>query len=318
MKASVCLKYGPPEVLRIQEVEKPVPKDNEVLVKVYATTVNRTDLAILRAVPYFMRLFTGLSRPKRSITGCDFAGEIEATGKRVSSFKVGDRVMGFGGLGLKSHAEYLVLSEKKGIVLIPDVLPYDEAAGCLEATYYAASAVNQLKPKAGQKVLVNGATGAIGSAAVQIFKYYGVYLTAVCSGDNIPLVTSFGVDKIIDYKKQDFTKDDERYDLVFDAVGKSSFAKCKPLLKKKGIYTSTDGLINFLLTLTTPILGGKTVAFKLPKDQTGTLNFIKELVQKGKFTPLIDRKYPLDRIGDAYSYVATGQKIGNVIVTINS
>jgi NADPH:quinone reductase-like Zn-dependent oxidoreductase len=319
MKAAVRSKYGPPEVLSIKEIEIPTPKDDEVLVKVYATTVNRTDCHILSGRPFVMRFFLGLFKPKLSITGTDFAGQIEAAGKNITSFKVGDKVMGFGGVfGIGSHAQYMTFPETKGIVILPDNLTYDQAAACLEGAFYASFGINYLKPKAGQKALVYGATGAIGSSYVQYLKYYGVYITAVCSGENMELIKSLGADKVIDYKKEDFTKDNELYDFIFDAIGKNSFAKCKPLLKKNGIYTSSGGFENLFLALITPLLGGKKVLFNAPKNVKAGLTFIKDLIEKGSFRPVIDRKYPIDKIAEAFKYVATGQKIGNVIITMDA
>lgn len=320
MKAALRSKYGSGEVLSIQEVDKPTPKDNEILVRVYAASANRTDYHVLTGLPLFMRVFTGLFKPRLSIIGTDFAGQVEATGSTVSSFKVGDKVMGFGGVfGCGSYAQYLVLPETKAskiIVTIPDSLTYEQAAACLEGTFYAASGINQLNPKAGQKALVYGATGAIGSSYVQFLKYYGVYTTAVCGGENEELVRSLGADKVIDYKTKDFTKDDEQYDYVFDAIGRSSFAKCKRLLKKKGIYTSSGGVENLFLSMITPFLGGKKVPFIPPKDIKGNLGFINDLFEKRSFKPVIDRIYPLEKIAEAFNYVATGQKIGNVIITM--
>jgi NADPH:quinone reductase-like Zn-dependent oxidoreductase len=263
-----------------------------------------------------MRLFTGLFKPKRTITGSDFAGKIEAVGPAVRSFKQGDRVMGFGGgFGCGSHAQFFTFPERKRIVLMPGNIDYQQAAACLEGAYYAATGIRQLKPSAGQKALVYGATGAIGSAYTQFFKYYDVYVTAVCGGENSELVRSWGADKIIDYKTQDFTKDKEQYDFVIDAVGKSSFARCKSLLKENGIYAPSGGAENLLLVLAGPLLGGKKVLF--PRDMKDTLGFIKDLVEKGKFKPVTDRKYPLEKIAEAFTYVATGQKIGNVIITMD-
>ncbi|HEX7903849.1 MAG TPA: NAD(P)-dependent alcohol dehydrogenase [Chitinophagaceae bacterium] len=317
MKAAIRVKYGLPEkVLSIKEIDKPSPKDDEVLIKVYASSANRTDYHVLTGKPFIMRLFTGLFKPKLAVTGSDFAGQVEATGPTVKSFKAGDKVMGFGGVfGIGSHAQYVTFSEIKRIVLMPGNITYEQAAACLEGAYYAATGIIQLKPSAGQKALVYGATGAIGSAYVQFLKYYNVYVTAVCGGENSELVKSWGADKIIDYKTQDFTKDKEQYDFVFDAVGKSSFAKCKPLLKKKGIYASSGGFENLFLVLLTPLLGGKKILF--PKDTKGSLDFIKELVEKGSFRPVIDREYPLDKIAEAFRYVGTGQKIGNVIIKMD-
>jgi NADPH:quinone reductase-like Zn-dependent oxidoreductase len=318
MKASVCKEYGGPDVLSVKEVEKPSPRDNEVLVKVYATTVNRTDLGILRASPFIIRLFTGLFRPRLSITGTDFAGQVEATGNDVTAFKAGDRVMGFDGMGLQSHAEYMTVPQNKAIILIPSGMSYDVAAASLEAAFYANCSINELRPVGGQKALVYGATGAIGSSMVQILKYHGVYVTAVCGGENIDLVKSLGAERIIDYKKEDFTKDEEKYDFVLDAVGKSSFSRCKPLLREKGIYSSTDKFVNLLLALVTPVFGGKKVVFKPPKNTKAGIGFIRDLVDRGDFKPVIDRKYPIDHIREAFAYVATGQKVGNVVITMGS
>ncbi|MEJ0104374.1 MAG: NAD(P)-dependent alcohol dehydrogenase [Bacteroidota bacterium] len=317
MKAAIRLKYVPPGVLSIQEIDKPVPAANEVLIRVYAASVNRSDNHVLTGRPFIMRLFTGLFKPKLIITGSDFAGQVEATGPAVKSFKAGDKVMGFGGgLGFGTHAQYISFGETKRIVLMPGNITYEQAAACLEGTYYAAMGISQLKPSAGQKALVYGATGAIGSAYIQFLKYYGVYVTAVCGGENSELVRSWGADKIIDYKTQDFTKDAEQYDFVIDAVGKSSFAKCKTLLTKNGVYAPSGGFGNLFLVLINPLLGGKKVLF--PRDNKDNLGFIKEMVEKGCFKPVIDRIYPLEKIAEAFAYVASGQKIGNVIITMDA
>jgi NADPH:quinone reductase-like Zn-dependent oxidoreductase len=322
MKAAVRFKYGLPGDLAVKELDIPKPKDDEVLIRVHATTVNRTDCHVLSGKPFFMRLFTGLFKPRSSIIGSDFAGQIESVGSAVQSFKAGDKIMGFGGgIGCGSHAQYFTLTEekaKKAMITMPPNITYDEAAACLEGAFYAAVQVVPLKPTPGQKALVYGATGAIGSAYVQFLKYYGAYVTAVCHSENRELITSLGADKIIDYTKEDFTKDSERYDFVFDAVGKSSFFKCKRLLKKKGVYTSSNGLINIFLIFIAPLTGGKKVVFSFPKSISEKLNFIKDLIEKGSFTPVIDRTYSIDKIADAYRYVATGQKIGNVIISMDA
>jgi NADPH:quinone reductase-like Zn-dependent oxidoreductase len=322
MKAAVRSKYGLPGDLTIKELDIPTPKDDEVLIRVYATTVNRSDCHVLSGRLLFMRLFTGLFKPRSSIIGSDFAGKIAAVGSSVQSFKAGDKIMGFGGVfGCGSHAQYFILPETKAIkaiILMPGNITYDQAAACLEGAFYAASGINQLKLKAGQKALVYGATGAIGSSYVQFLKNYGVYITAVCSSENTELVRSLGADKVIDYRTDDFTKDSEQYDFVFDAVGKSSFVKCKKLLKKNGIYTSSNGLINILWLFITPIFCGKKVVFSPPKSIKEGLDFIKNLIEKGNFRPVIDRKYPIDKIAEAFTYVASGQKIGNVIITMDA
>jgi len=256
MKAIVYTKYGPPDVLKPKEVEKPTPKDNEVLVRIYATTVNRTDCAIIRARPFFMRIITGLFKPKKQIPGTEFAGEIEAVGKSVSSLKVGERVFGFDDQGSGSQAQYMTLREDR-VIVVPDNISYEQAAVSSEGAHYAYSCIRKVNIRSGQKVLVYGATGAIGSAAVQLLKYFDVNVTAVCNTKNMGLVKSLGANKVIDYTKEDFTKDKERYIFVYDAVGKSSFFKCKPLLQPGGIYISSDlGYMaqNIFLPLITPII----------------------------------------------------------------
>ncbi len=319
MKAAVRSKYGSADVLSIQEIATPTPNANEVLVRVHATTANRSDYHVLTGKPFLMRLFTGLFKPRQAIIGTDFAGQIESIGENVQSFKVGDKVMGFGGgIGCGAHAQYLTFLERKGIVMMPFNVNYEQAAACLEGTFYAAGVVVKLSPKSGQKALVYGATGAIGSAYVQLLKYFGVYVTAVCGAENAELVRLLGADKIIDYKTEDFTKDDEQYDYVFDAIGKSTFAKCKRLLNKKGIYFPSGGAENIFLVPITKLLGGKRVAFTGSGNIKGTLEFIKTLVEKGNFKPVVDRTYPLDKIGEAFKYVATGQKIGNVVIVMDA
>ena len=322
MKAVVYTKYGPPDVLQLKEVEKPTPKDNELLVKVHATTVNRTDCATIRAKPFFARLFTGMFKPKKQIPGTEFAGKIEETGKDVKSLKVGDKIFGFNGLGSGSHAQYMTISEDKAIT-IPENTTYEQAAASTEGAHYAYNSIKNAKIKSGQKTLVYGATGAIGSAAVQLLKYFDVNVTAVCNTENIELVKSLGADKVIDYTKEDFTKDEEKYNFVFDAVGKSSFAKCKPLLQSSGIYISSDlGYMaqNVFLPLITPIIkpmieNKKTVS-PFPTDIRGSILLIKKLIEQGKFKAVIDREYPFEQIIEAYKYVEKGQKTGNVVITV--
>ena len=319
MKAIVYTKYGPPEVLQLKEVEKPVPKDNEVLIKVHAATVNRTDCGLLRAKPFIVRFFTGIFKPRKHIPGTDFAGEIEDVGKNVTSFKVGDKVYGFDDSGSGSHAEYMTISEDKALATIPGDMRYEQAAASTEGAHYAYNFIKIVNLKSGQKVLVNGATGAIGSAAVQLLNYFGANVTAVCKGKYFELVKSLGANEVIDYTQEDFTKDDQTYSFIFDTVGKSSFAKCKPLLEPGGVYISSElGYMaqNLFLALTTPILGNKKVKFPLPMDSRGSILFIKQLIEEGKFKAVIDREYPLEQIAEAYTYVEKGQKIGNVVITL--
>ena len=319
MKAIVYTKYGPPDVLQLKEVDKPTPKDNEVLIRIYATTVNRTDCATIGAIPFFMRLATGLFKPKKQIPGTEFAGEIEAVGKNVSTYQVGDKVFGFDDSGSGSHAQYMTISEDKGLTTIPENTTYEQAAASIEGAHYAYNFINKVKLKSGQKILVNGATGGIGSAAVQFLKYFGVAITAVCGTENIELVKSLGANKVIDYTKEDFTKDDEKYDFVFDAVGKSTFGRCKPLLLPGGAYISSElGPMaqNIFFALITPIFGKKKVIFPFPTDIKGSILFIKKLIEEGKYKAVIDRKYPLEQIVEAFRYVEKGQKTGNVVITV--
>jgi NADPH:quinone reductase-like Zn-dependent oxidoreductase len=317
MKASIYTQYGSPVVLKIKEVEKPSPKDNEVLVKVYAATVNRTDCAMLRAKPFIMRFFTGLFKPNKQILGTDFAGIIEAIGSNASLLKVGDKVFGFDDRGVQSHAEYITISEENALTTIPLNMNFDEAAASIEGAHYAYNFINKVDIKIGDKVLVNGATGAIGSAVVQMLKYLGADVTAVCNSNNADLVLSLGANRIIDYTKDDFTSSDEKYNFVFDAVGKSTFGKCKSLLISGGVYISSElGPMNQnpILALTTRIIGDKKVKFPLPTDRARSLRFIKKLYEEGKFKAVIDRKYSLDNIVKAFEYVEQGQKIGNVVI----
>jgi NADPH:quinone reductase-like Zn-dependent oxidoreductase len=322
MKAIVYQKYGSPDVLQLKEVEKPIPEDNEVLIKVYASTVNRTDSATIRAMPFLIRLFTGLFKPKKQIPGTEFAGKIEEIGKNVKSLMVGDKVFGFDDQGSGSHAQYMTISEDKAIT-IPKNVTYEQAAASTEGAHYAYNYIKKINIKSGQKILVNGATGAIGSAAVQLLKYFDVYVTAVCNTKNIELVKSLGANKVIDYTKEDFTKDEEKYNFVFDAVGKSSFAKCKPLLQSGGIYISSDlGYMaqNIFLPLITPIIkpmiGNKKTVSPIPTDIRGSILLVKKLIEIGKFKTVIDRRYPLEQIVEAYRYVEKGQKTGNVVITV--
>ncbi len=319
MKAIIHTRYGPPEVLQLKEIPKPVPKDNEVLIKIYATTVNRTDCGFRSAEYFISRFFSGLFRPNNQTLGNEFAGEIEAIGKNVKSFKRGDKVFGYNDLTFGAHAEYMTMAEDSYITTMPSSITYEEAAPITEGAHYALCDIRAAKIKSGQKVLVNGATGAIGSAAVQLITYFGAEVTAVCNTKNIALVKSLGARVVIDYTQQDFTKLDTTFDVVFDAVGKSSFGKCKPLLKKNGIYISTElGYMsqNPFLALITPLSGGKKVLFPIPVISKKDVEFLKELVVSKKFKPVIDRRYPLEQIIEATRYVETGEKTGNVVITV--
>lgn len=319
MRAAVTTRYGPPEVVRIGEVEKPTPAADELLVRVHATTVNRTDCGYRAAHPFFIRLFSGLRRPKTAVLGTEFAGEVDAVGSGVTTFKLGDRVFGYNEGPFGAHAEFMVIPEHASVVTMPPDVTYEQAAPSTEGAHYALSIIRRAKIASGQEVLVHGATGAIGSAAVQILKSMGVTLTATCATARLELVRDLGADRVIDYTAEDFTGDEQRFDMVFDAVGKSSFGRCRRLLKPRGIYASTDlGRLsqNPFLVLVTPLFRGKTVLSPVPSHDQAMVEYFAELLRSGQFKPVVDRVYPLDQIVDAYRYVEMGQKVGNVVIRV--
>jgi NADPH:quinone reductase-like Zn-dependent oxidoreductase len=339
MKAAVHTRYGRPEVVRISEVARPTLEDDGVLVNVHATSVNRTDCGFRSGRPLIARLaismftaaqvsgplakgaafLTGLARPSTTVLGNEFAGVVEAVGRRVTAFAVGDRVFGYSGDRFGAHAEYLSITEAGPLATMPSNLTYEEIAASTEGSHYALSLIRAARIQGGQDVLVNGATGAIGSAAVQLLKSLGANVTAVCDANNLKLVTGLGADRVIDYTAEDFTKDEQTYDVVLDAVGKSSFGSCKRLLKPGGTYLSSElGRLaqNPVLALVTPLFGGKRVMFPIPKHDQQMVRYFKELIESGQFTPVIDRRYSLDQIVEAYRYVETGQKIGNVVISV--
>jgi len=319
MKAAIHLKYGPPEVVKVMEIEKPSPKDNEVLVKVYATTVNRTDCGFRSAVYFVSRFFSGLFKPKHQTLGNEFAGVIEAVGKNVAMFYPGEKVFGYNDVKFGAHAEYMTIGEHDAITSMPGNLTFTEAAPLTEGGHYALSDIRAAKVKSGQNVMIYGASGAIGSAAVQLVKALGAKVTAVVNTKNVELLMALGADHVIDYLKQDFTKSDQKYDFIFDSVGKSSFGKCKSLLAKNGIYISTElgkNWENIFFALTTPFLGGRKVLFPLPTINKQDVVYLRDLAETGKYKPVIDREYKLEEIVEAYRYVETGQKTGNVVINL--
>lgn len=317
MKAAIRSQYGGPEVLSVREVEKPVPKANEILVKVRATTVNRTDCGVLTGKPFIFRFFIGgLIKPKALITGTDFAGDVEAVGANVSAFKAGDKVWGFNDNGLPSHAEYLALSAEQAILPVPEGISYEQAAASAEAAHYAYNFLNKVPLNPGQRALVNGGTGAIGSAAIQFLKFRGIHVTAVCGTEHLAVVQSLGADQVVDYQRTDFTQTEARYDFVFDAVGKSTFFKCQRLLKEGGVYLSSElgpYAQNLFLPLAAPFMKRKVI-FPIPSNIKESMAFTSGLLEGGQFRPLIDRRYPIEDIRAAFEYVASGQKIGNVLI----
>ncbi len=321
MKAVVYTKYGPPEVLELKEVEKPTPKDDEVLIRIHATTVNRTDCGF-RKPEYglIIRILNGLFRPKRNILGSEMAGEIEAIGKDVKTFRKGDQVFGLTTAAtFGAHAEYICMPENKSITKKPANMSYEEAAAVCDGLMLALNYVRTIEFGSVQKILINGASGSIGSACVQLAKHYGANITAVCNTKNLELVKSLGADTVIDYENEDFTKVAQLFDVVIDAVGKSSFFRCKRLLKPGGVYFSTDlGFLsqNLFLALLTPIFSSKKVKFPIPKESKEDVAFFKELIEAGEYRAVIDRRYPLEQIVEATRYVETGQKTGNVVIVI--
>jgi NADPH:quinone reductase-like Zn-dependent oxidoreductase len=319
MKAVIHKKYGPPEVAQYVDWKKPQPKANEVLVEIYAATVNRTDSGFRSAEYFISRFWSGLFRPKFPILGCEFAGVVVEVGAEVSSFQMGDRVFGYNDKTFGAHAEFIAIAETDAIATMPDNLGFDQAAALTEGAHYALADIRAAKVQAGHQVMVYGATGAIGSAAVQLLKYFGAHVTAVSNTQNLDLVKNLGADVVIDYQAQDFTETDQRFEFIFDAVGKSSFAQCKPLLTEKGIYISTElgkyG-VNVLLALTTPLWGGKKLLFPLPSINQQDVLFLKKLAELGVFRPVIDRYFQLSQLVEAYTYVQSGQKTGNVIIRV--
>ena len=322
MKAAVYTRYGPPEVVRVTQAPKPVASGDEVVVRVRASSVNRTDCGFLRAKPFVVRFFAGLTKPRRTILGCEFAGDVEAVGDGVTSFSVGDRVFGYDDARWGGHAEYKVISEKRMVATIPPAISYEEAAVSTEGAHYALTFVRALRMREGSRALVHGATGAIGSAAVQLLKHAGVFVIATSDTRNVELVRSLGADAVVDREQEDFTKLDERVDVVLDAVGKSSFGACKRLLRDGGVYVSTDlGPMaqNPPLALVGPLfraVGAKRVMFPLPKANREVIEFLRARLERGEFAPVIDRTYALDDIVEAFRYVETGEKTGNVVVLV--
>jgi len=324
MKAVVYDRYGPPEVLRIADVARPVPNEDEVLIKVHATTVNRLDVHTREAnrssglaVSVLSRLVSGLRRPRQRILGSEFAGEVEAVGATVKEFAVGDHVFGNSGLRFGAHAELMCMREGARIAHMAAGMSFEEAAPITDGALNALTCLTAADLRKGRRILVYGASGAIGTAGVQLARHFDADVTAVCSTKNLELVKSLGADRVIDYTKEDFTKNGQTYHVIFDAVGKHSFKRCQGSLEPGGIYLPTDGFENLVLALWTPRFGDKKVVFQIPPRQTKQdVLFLKQLVEAGKFRPVIDRTYALEDVVEATRYVETQQKTGNVVLTL--
>lgn len=319
MRAARRDRYGPPKTICVADVDMPEPADHEIFVRVHAASVSRTDCALLSARPFIMRFMTGIVRPRMKTLGTDFAGVVERVGTEVTNFRVGDHVWGMNDLGAGSHADYLVIPDKQSVAVMPAGRTFAEAAACLEGGWYAHSFMQRCGVGRGDRVLINGATGAIGSALLQLAVHAGATVTAVGNTKNLDLLSSLGAAKVIDYERADFTQDDETYDFILDAVGKSSFGACKHLLKPKGTYCSSEGgpgWQNPVLALVTPAFGRKRVVFPIPTDRAAFLVHMGRLLGDGDFRPIIDRRYALDEIQEAYAYTASGQKTGAVLLEL--
>jgi len=318
MRAVVHDRYGPPEVQRLEDVERPVPNDDEVLVRIHATTVNRTDCGWRSATPVFSRYFTGLRRPRRRILGMELAGEVEAVGAAVREFQVGDEVFGVKGFG--AHAEFICVRESAGVAHKPAGMSFDEAAAVCDGGSIALACIRKADLREGRSILVYGASGSIGTAAVQLARYFEADVTAVCNTKNLELVRSLGADRVIDYTKEDFTKNGETYDVIFDSVGMHSFRRCRRSLKPGGIFLETD--LGFMwhvpaLILLTRWIGDKRVTIPIPQYTKEDILFLKKVIEAGKYRAVIDRRYPLEQVVEATRYVETKQKTGNVVLTVD-
>ncbi|TET98904.1 MAG: NAD(P)-dependent alcohol dehydrogenase [Anaerolineales bacterium] len=327
MKAIVWTKYGPPEVLQLQEVEKPIPKDDEILIRIYATTVTAGDcelrslkLPIIMSLP--LRIWIGFLKPKgTTIPGTELAGEIEAVGKDVTLFKEGDQVFGAAGMAFGANAEYICLPERPGdmeggVAIKPATMTYEEAATVPFGGRDALHFLRQGNIQSGQKILINGAGGSIGTFAVQLAKHYGAEVTAVDSTGKLDMLLSIGADQVIDYTQEDFTKSGEVYDVIFDVIGKISFSRSNRSIEPNGTYLLANPISQMIQGLWTRMTSGKKVIMQTAAGTIGDLIFLRGLIEEGKINTVIDRRYPLEQIVEAHRYVETGEKKGNVVITV--
>ncbi len=319
MRAVVQDRYGPPEVLRIEDVERPLPRNDEVLIRIRATTVTQTDTHARAAHPFFWRFFGGLRRPRWRTLGVELAGEIEAVGAAVSQFKVGDHVFG-SPPGFGAHAEYICLRETAPLAHKPAGVSFEEAAAVCDGAVQALTTLRQADVQPGQRIVIYGASGSLGTAAVQLARNIGAHVTAVCSTKNVELVRSLGADEVVDYLQEDFTKNGKTYDAIIDAVGKYSFFRGRRSLKRGGVYVATDlgpfMLETIVMALATRRIGTKRVRIAVGRRTKKDVVFLKELIEAGKYRAVIDRRYPLEQAAEAHRYVETWQKTGNVVLTV--
>ena len=317
MKAIVCLKYGPPEVLVLKEVAKPNPKDNEVLIRIFATAVNSADWRLRKPEPLAVRLFFGLTKPKKPILGGVFSGEIEAIGKNVTLFKTGDQVFGSTGMHFGAYAEYTCLPEDGVFTIKPYNTSHKESASIPFGGINALDFLKKAAIQPGQKVLIYGASGAIGTAAVQLARYFGAEVTAVCSTSNLEIMKAIGASKVIDYTKEDFTKNGETYDVIFETVNKLSFSKSIKSLKKQGVLIlGAAGVSQMLQGLLHSLMGRMKVITGLMSESAEDIIFLRGLIEQGHFKAVVDRSYPLEKMVEAHTYVEQGHKKGNVAITL--
>jgi len=317
MRAVVYDRYGPPDVLRLEDVDRPVPDDDQLLVRIHATTVNRTDCGFRSAEFFVTRFFTGVLRPKQRIPGMEFAGVVEAIGGAVTGFQVGDRVFGVTGAG--AHAEFACIRASGPVAHVPAGMSFEDAAAATDGASLALACLRKAGSLNGKSLLVYGASGAVGTAAVQLGKHFGADVTAVCNTKNLELVRSLGADEVLDYTREDFTKNGKTYDVVFDAVGKHSFRRCRHSLKPGGTFTETDpGFMWHVpaLALVTRWVGDKKVALGITRFAKQDVELLKQLIEAGEYRPVVDRRYPIEDVVEAHLYVETGQKTGNVVLTV--
>ena len=314
MRAALQERYGPPEILRVAEVERPVPKPDEILVRVHASTVNRTDTHMRAAKPVLWRFMAGFRRPKQRIAGREFAGEVAEVGADVTEFAVGDRVFG---LCAGSNAEYVSVREAARVAHMPAGMSFEEAAAICDGAYQGLGPLRKVKVGEGTRLLIYGATGSCGTAAVQLARHFGAHITAVANTKNLELVRSLGADEVIDYLQEDFTKNGQTYDVIFDAVGKLSFRRTRQSVRPGGLWIATDGLHNFLWRAWTSRIGDRKLMFIVEWPTKEDIRFFKELIEAGEYRAVIDRTYPLDDVAEAHRYVETLQKTGNVVITVN-